>query len=105
MPQVVECTLRANQPLSTPTIMPLIVDPIRMPPIAERASGVNQAVAPSMTPRIAPKTSPTTILFIKASLPPPSYSAFAAVPLSAPQEKQKKSHGDVGGEQEQQNPV
>src|ERR1700732_1454086 len=43
MPSASECTLRANTPMRIPAMMPLIVDPITMPAISARASGVTQA--------------------------------------------------------------
>src|SRR5215471_11910262 len=74
IPHLVDCTLRANHPLSRPTTMPLIDEPTIMPVSNGRASGVNQAVAPSIAPRISPNSNPTRILFIVA--PPPGIPHF-----------------------------
>src|SRR6266567_1354311 len=103
IPHLVDCTRRANQPLSSPTTIPFRLDPTMIPASRLRAAGVNHAVAPSRAPNTSPKISPIQILFIDIPAPSASYSATAAIPLRAAQKKQKKSHRCVGREQPQHN--
>src|SRR3954470_11364613 len=56
VPATSECTLVANKPMITPVSRPLIVEPITMPTICERTSGVNSAVRPSKMPRKPPRS-------------------------------------------------
>src|SRR5262249_19857908 len=75
-----ELTLRANTPIRTPAIMPLMVEPKTIPRSWFRTAGVNQAESPSKIPRIPPRTSPNTILFISLS---PSQTGCSTVVLTA----------------------
>src|SRR5262249_36987577 len=108
MPHLMECTLTANQPLNRPTIMPLIDEPTRMPPINGRASGVNQAVAPSMAPRTSPKINPTRILFmalLRESEVSTHHSASLAIPLKVSQKKEHELHRRIRSEEPKQDRV
>src|ERR1700682_2150699 len=86
MPYASEFTLFANQPIKTPAITPLMVDPITMPIIPGRTSGVNQAVSPSRIPSSPPRTNPKIGLFISF------YYTLSGNPLTSEPEKEHGAH-------------
>src|SRR5689334_22568396 len=62
--------------------MPLKHDPIRIPAICDRTAGVNQAVAPSITPSAAPTRTPVSGLFMFPENLLHLYYGYEAVPLT-----------------------
>src|SRR5262245_21473676 len=105
MPSANEWTLRAKNPTRTPAMMPLIVEQITIPASCTRASGVNQAVMPSMSPRIAPSTRPRRILFISNSPPLLWYYPFFQVPLTAGQQNKQNADEQIDGNQHYGRPM
>src|ERR1035441_3013457 len=58
-PHFVDCTLRANHPLSRPTSMPLIDDPTRMPPTLYNQGYTSEILnLPQTDPEAYRKSSP-----------------------------------------------
>src|SRR5688572_18016691 len=55
---------RAAKPAAAPVITPLIVDPMTIVVIIDRASGYIHAESPSSNPRTPPTSTPKTVLFI-----------------------------------------
>src|SRR5438094_5516472 len=96
IPAGVDCTFRANQPAAHPAIIPLIVEPMIIPTIPARTSGVNHAGPPSSAPRIAPSKRPSVILFITS--PPQAYSTSARNPLTMRKQKNDDAHDEIRGD-------
>src|SRR5262245_62102616 len=117
MPRGREFTLRANHPIRTPAITPLMVEPITMPTIWGLAAGAKRAVRPSKIPRIPPRTRPKTGLLMRPScglyltrerrfLEVRSDSgAPSPANLSAQEEKDRRAHEEVSGDQEDRRPI
>src|ERR1700735_3038825 len=82
MPSASECTFLAKNPIRTPAIIPLIVEPTTMLRSCDRTSGVNQDVNPSKIPNTPPRINPYTTLFIPGLLGRP-YAALILL-LNAP---------------------
>jgi len=64
-PSAKEFTLRAKNPINTPAMSPLIIEPTMIPISWARTAGVNQAVVPSTAPKTPPRINPSKILFIE----------------------------------------
>src|SRR6476469_5059452 len=97
-PRGSEFTFFANQPINTPAISPLKVDPITIPAICDDTSGEEtSAESPSNIPRMPPSTRPNTGLFMKVSTRGSHLcTAISSSSLTACEDEERDAHHEVG---------
>src|SRR5262245_41068773 len=96
-----DCVFLANQPISTPVISPLMVDPMTMPTIPALTSGSLGAEMSAERPSKIPSTPPSTrprMGLLTWSLLLPVYYPSAAIPLGRP-DQQQGADGEIGEHQ------
>src|SRR3954468_9556620 len=93
VPATSECTFVANRPMITPASRPLTVEPITMPTIWERTSGVKSAVRPSKMPRKPPRSVANRGLFTGCLHW--FHYASAACSLNGGHPQEQHAHGQV----------
>src|SRR5689334_10086890 len=102
IPSGSELTFFENQPISTPAMRPLKVDPMTMPTIRDDTSGdETSADNPSKIPRTPPSTRPNRGLFMIAPEGLPSSTAIRGVffrisPKTASRRERSDKRGRAG---------
>src|SRR5688572_14858879 len=118
MPSGSEFTLRANQPIAAPAMIPLTVDPMTMPTMPGAVSGADtSAESPSKIPRTPPSSMPNTGLFMivlpldvgepsQPSQPSqPSCSVPTRLPLTSREDDEKCPKQQIHHDQQDRGPI